>query len=144
MPRWLWSALTAALLMLPAGVQGCSKSEDAPEHKRVEGVIERIDLAKSEVTLRYHNPKYGQERTITGKATATTEIFINGALRTLEDLHEGERVSVVGWIRGHGADREVVAEEIRTQRAETIRRQPKPATAPAHDTAGWEAPAIGE
>ena len=126
-PTTVLAALTAVIVV----VQGCSKASDTRDYRTIEGVIERIDLAKAEVTLRYYSQKRDREVNITGKATAETEVFINGVLSSLEDLREGERVTVVGWAKGHGADREVVAERIRAERAETIRREPQPTTAPA-------------
>ena len=117
------------LMVLP----GCGKKEDARKHRRLEGVIEQIDLAASEVTLRYFSDKHQVETTITGRVTAETEIFINGVLSSLGQLRVGERVAVLGWVQGRGDQRVVVADEVRVERAETIRRQPHPADAQADD-----------
>ncbi|MHC4611385.1 MAG: hypothetical protein ACYS7M_13655, partial [Planctomycetota bacterium] len=61
-------ALPLCMLMLP----GCSNKEETAEHRSLEGVIERIDVDESEVTLRYYSAKHKAETTITGKATAET------------------------------------------------------------------------
>ncbi len=115
---------TSALLALTLLPGGCSEKEEPPKHRPLEGTIKRIDLASSEVTLRYYSDKHGVETELTGKVTADTEIFINGVLETLSDLREGERVTVSGWVKGHGDAREVVAAKIMVDRAETIRRKP--------------------
>jgi hypothetical protein len=118
--------------MLP----GCSNKEETAEHRSLEGVIERIDVDESEVTLRYYSAKHKAETTITGKATAETEVFINGVLSSLEQLRVGERVAVIGWVRGHGNDREVVAVKVNVERADTIRRPPNGSAAGGDQAAG--------
>ncbi len=110
-----------------AAVTGCSEQDDVPQHRSLKGVIERIDLAESKVTLRYYSEKHQAETTITGLTNEQTRIFINGRASKLEDLKVGERVEVVGRVQGHGTKREVVAVEIKAQRAEAIRRKPRPA-----------------
>jgi hypothetical protein len=139
MLRQYWTGIMVAAVLLPVSAGGCSKRRDAPQFETVEGVIERIDLPNSEVTLRYYNRKRDREVSITGKATAETEIYINGVLSALADLREGERVSVVGRIEGSGPDREVVATRVDARRAETVRRQPATTTAPTEE--GPSAPA---
>ena len=121
------SPLSTVIVVLPlclVVLPGCGKKEDSRQHLRREGIIERIDLDRSEVTLRYYSEKHKIETTVTGKATPETEILINGVLSSLDQLRVGERVSVIGWVRGHGDRREVVAVSINVERAETIRRQP--------------------
>jgi hypothetical protein len=125
------SAFLAATLAVAAAGQGCSRQDETREYRTVEGVIEMIDLPKGEVTLRFYSQKRDRELTITGTATAETEVSINGVLSSLQDLREGERVTVVGWVEGRGADRQVVAERVVAERAETIRRKPAPTSAPA-------------
>ena len=127
-------ALPLCLVMLP----GCGKKEDSRKPLPREGVIERIDLGRSEVTLRYYSEKHKIETTITGKATPETEILINGVLSSLDQLRVGERVSVIGWVRGHGDKREVVADRVNVNRAETVRRQPSERT--DHQTGPQDTP----
>ncbi len=135
MSRTTRHILVALALFALANVPGCSESDDQREYQSVEGTIERIDLASGQVTLLYFSKKHDREVTITGTATPETEIFINGALATLEDLREGERVSVVGWVKGHGTEKQVVAERVNATRAETIRRSGRPASGPAASAA---------
>ena len=113
--------MLAAALLVALG--GCGDKEPAHAHRKVEGIIESIDQANSEVTLRYFSDKHKAEMTITGAVTSDTEILINGVISNLADLRPGERVTVAGWARGHGSEREVVAERIWAERATTIRRQ---------------------
>jgi hypothetical protein len=121
----LGTTATVVLVLLVAGTPGgCSEKSSPRKHRQLEGTIEHIDRADALVTLRFYSPKREAETTVTGKVTAETEIFVNGALSSLEDLREGERVTVLGWVRGHGSQREVVAVKVTVERAETIRRQP--------------------
>ena len=133
MPRWLGMTMVAASVTACAALQGCREAGGERDYQTREGVIERIDLAESEVTFRYYSKKHDREIPITGKATAETEVIINGVLSSLADLREGERVTVTGWVRGHGTDREVVAVTVQANRAATIRRQPQPTSAPAQE-----------
>ncbi len=117
--------LGTILVLVPSlGPAGCSHKDAAREHQELKGTIEQIDEANSQVTLRYYAEKHHTEVLVTGFVTPDTEIFINGALSSLTDLREGERVTVIGWVRGHGGDREVVAVKVSVTRAETIRRGP--------------------
>lgn len=150
-------AAAAAALLLPLAPPGCSEKDSGRKYRQLEGTITSIDLPNAQVTLRFFSEKHRTETTVTGKVTAETEIFINGALSSLEDLREGERVLVRGWVRGRGADREVVAERVVVERADTIRRGPagqptetddQPAVptdepAPAGDAAGAVGDAAG-
>ena len=135
------SPLSTVIVVLPlclVVLPGCGKKEDSRQHLRREGIIERIDLDRSEVTLRYYSEKHKIETTVTGKATPETEILINGVLSSLDQLRVGERVSVIGWVRGHGDKREVVADRVNVNRAETVRRQPSERT--DHQTGPQDTP----
>jgi hypothetical protein len=121
-PR-LAGAAVVLLLLSPWASTGCSEKDSARKHRQLEGTITNIDLANAEVTLRFYSEKHKAETTVTGKVVPQTEVFINGQLSSLEDLREGERVRVVGWVQGHGADRQVMAVKVTAERAETIRRE---------------------
>ncbi|MCP4251206.1 MAG: hypothetical protein GY778_29570 [bacterium] len=129
--------IMAGIAVAAAAVTGCSEQDKTPQHRSLKGVIQKIELADSKVTLRYYSDKQQAETAITGVATDQTRIFINGRVSKLADLKVGERVEVVGWVRGHGTEREVVAVEIKADRAEAIRRQPSP---PADKPAPTSAP----
>ncbi len=115
---------TVLILLLSLTPVGCSRKDAGRKHRRLEGTIEKIDQANSQVTLAYYSEKHRTEVLVVGQVTSETEIFINGALSSLTDLREGERVTVIGWVQGHGGDRTVVAVTVTVQRAETIRRGP--------------------
>ncbi len=120
--RFVWA--TVLILLLSLTPVGCGRKDAGRKHRRLEGTIEQIDQANSQVTLVYYSEKHNTEVSVTGQVTPETEIFINGALSSLHDLREGERVTVIGWVQGHGGDRTVVAVTVTVQRAETIRRGP--------------------
>ena len=134
-------AAVALLLLSPLASTGCSEKDSARKHRQLEGTITNIDLDNAIVTLRFYSEKHKAETTVTGKVTPQTEVFINGQLSSLKDLREGERVSVVGWVQGRSADREVVAVEVTVQRAETIRREPaSDPTSADHGSGGTPGP----
>lgn len=113
----------ALLLLSPLASTGCSEKDSARKHRQLEGTITNIDVDNAKVTLRFYSEKHKAETTVTGKVTPETEVSINGRLSSLEDLREGERVNVLGWVQGRGADREVVAVKVTVERAETIRKE---------------------
>ena len=119
--------VTTGIAVAAAALVGCSEQDATPQHRSLKGVIERIDLAESKLALRFYSEKHQAETTITGLVNEQTRIFINGRASKLEDLKVGERIEVVGRVLGHGTEREVVAVEIKAERAEAIRRQPRPA-----------------
>lgn len=120
--RRFTGAAVALLLLSPLASTGCSEKDSARKHRQLEGTITNIDLDNAKVTLRFYSEKHKAETTVTGRVTPKTEVFINGQLSSLKDLREGERVSVVGWVQGRSADREVVAVKVTVERAETIRK----------------------
>ena len=86
-------ALIVLGLLLPLG--GCGEKESAPELITLEGKIEKIERTSDKagkVTVVYYNERQRQEMTGSGSVTAETEIMIDGAVGTLADLREGERV----------------------------------------------------
>ena len=85
--------LILACLVLPVG--GCGDKESAPELITLEGKIEKIERTSDKagkVTIVYYNERQKQEMTGSGSVTPETEIMIDGAVGTLADLREGERV----------------------------------------------------
>ncbi len=87
--RQVWIALAILLTC------GCSKKESGPEVFTLEGKIEKIDRQSDttgKITVIYYSEKQKQEMSGTGQVTKETEIMIDGAIATLKDLREGERV----------------------------------------------------
>jgi len=86
-------ALIIAVLVLP--ISSCAEKESAPELITLEGKIEKIERTTDKtgkVTVVYYNERQKREMTGSGSVTAETEIMIDGAVGTLADLREGERV----------------------------------------------------
>ncbi len=74
---------------------GCAEKESQPEVISLEGKIEKIERqtdTTGKITVVYYNEKQKQEVPGTGVVTKETEIMIDGAVATLKDLREGERV----------------------------------------------------
>ena len=74
---------------------GCRKKDEGPRIMSLEGKVESIEAepdGTGKLVVVYYNEK--QKRDVAGTAFVTkeTEIMIDGALATLADLREGERV----------------------------------------------------
>ena len=74
---------------------GCKGREQPPETVALEGKIEKVEPSAVDggrITVSYYSEK--QKQTVVGVGTVTkeTEIMINGAVATLTDLKEGDRV----------------------------------------------------
>lgn len=73
---------------------GCKEREHPPETVALEGKIEKVEPSTDggRITVSYYSEK--QKQTVVGVGTVTkeTEIMINGAVSTLGDLKEGDRI----------------------------------------------------
>lgn len=110
------------LALLAGGVatSGCRKEAEAPREVTLEGRLEKIDLAKREVTVRYR-PKDGAEEVLgVGAVTDETVITINDQPATLSDLREGEFAR--GTVRSEqvGNEKRRIVVSIRVERATPV------------------------
>ena len=105
--RNVYPLMVASLLLYP----GCRQRDPGFEVISLEGKIEKIDLAPNdtgEITVVYYSEKRKQEVVGTGLVTRETEIMINGAVATLKDLREGDRVrGEVRVEKKHGKKRQI-------------------------------------
>ena len=109
--------LALGLALLPAG---CSKENEEPEHRQIEGTVEGIDLDAGQVSLRYLHKRSSTERVLSGKVTDLTEGLINGSVAELKDIRLKERIKVTGYKKGSGANVEIVAVRVEIDRPEWI------------------------
>ncbi len=88
---------------------GCRKQDPGFEVVTLDGRIEKIERTSDDtgkITVSYYSKKQEQEITGTGAVTENTEIMINGAIATLRDLREGERIRGEVRIEGKGDRKE--------------------------------------
>lgn len=109
--------LTVAVL---PGLCGCSRNDDEPDHRQIEGTVEKIDLETGAVSLRFFHRKSNSEQILIGRITDTTEVLINGQQAAPKDILLNERVKVTGYKRGSGVNAEIVAVKVEIERAEWI------------------------
>lgn len=111
-----------ALLILAAlasALQGCKRSDSAPEIISLTGRIERlvIDVEdRGSLSVLYYSEKHKEETIGTGIVTPETEIMINGATAKLKDLREGDRVRGDVRVEGKGQQRRLIAIKIYVER----------------------------
>ena len=101
-------------------LSGCRKQDPEFQVVTLDGRIEKIKLdadGTGEISVSYHSKKHLQEVVGTGAVTKDTEIMINGALATLDDLREGDRVRGEVRIEGMGDTQKQVALKINVDRA---------------------------
>ena len=111
--------LGLTVTVLP-GLCGCSRNDDEPEHRQIEGTVEKIDLESGSVALRFFHRKSNSEQVLDGRITDTTEVLINGQQATPKDILLKERVKVTGYKKGSGVNAEIVAVKVEIERAEWI------------------------
>ncbi len=102
---------------------GCKKSEEGPKIQSLKGKVERIDVnsdGTGKITILYFSEKQDQEITGTGLVTKETEILINGAVASLSDIREGERVRGEVRIVKKGEERTQVALKIYISRTKPV------------------------
>ena len=102
---------------------GCKKTEEDPKVQSLKGKVERIEVnpdGTGRITIIYFSEKQDQEITGTGLVTKETEILINGAVASLSDIREGERVRGEVRIVKKGEERTQVALKIYISRPKPV------------------------
>ena len=102
---------------------GCRKNEEGPKVQSLKGKVERIEVnpdGTGRITIIYFSEKQDQEITGTGLVTKETEILINGAVASLSDIREGERVRGEVRIIKKGEERTQVALKIYIDRPKPV------------------------
>lgn len=116
--------LIRVLLAIPLGLSlfsmGCSRDDDGPDHRIIEGTVERIDLETGAVALRFFHKRSNSQQVLEGRITKETEVLINGQVAALKDIKQNERVRVTGYKIGSGANAEMVAMKVEIERPEWI------------------------
>ena len=108
--------VTVLLLACP----GCREEKSNFEVISLDGKIEKIDRTSDEtgeITLAYYSEKQKAEVVGVGLVSKSTEIMINGAIATLKDLREGERVRGEVRVEKKGGERVQTAVKIYVTRA---------------------------
>ncbi len=100
------------------GVEGCSnRGAGKPKHRRLEGVVEKIDLQNNVFSMRVQDGK-GGERILEGTFREDTEVEINGRAAKLEHVQPGDKVVGFGYREGEGEDQKLVATKVMVTRPE--------------------------
>lgn len=120
MPRVCAPSLSClACIVLVTG--GCRDKPAAPTARVLDGVIEKVDLARQEMTVRYYAERQKIERDQTVRINKATEVMINGVVARLEDVRVGERARGEVLIERTGDDVIYTAKRIEIQRAEPLK-----------------------
>lgn len=107
-----------ALVVAVGVVAGCGDgSKKAPKMKTVTGVAKAIDLKNNSVSMSFVNPE-GKEITLTGSVKPDAEVWINGRSHKLEDIHEGDKVTVLGYRDKASDEIKLIATKIEVTRPE--------------------------
>jgi len=112
------SVVAAYLLAFP----GCRQEQPGPEVISLDGKIEKINRTSDdtgEITVSYYSDKQKTEVSGIGMVTKATEIMINGAIATLKDLRDGERVHGEVRVDKKGGERVLTILKITVNRAQT-------------------------
>lgn len=102
---------------------GCKKNEESPKVQSLKGKVEKIEVnpdGTGRITIIYFSEKQDQEITGTGLVTKETEILINGAVASLSDIREGERVRGEVRIVKKGEERTQIALKIYIDRPKPV------------------------
>jgi hypothetical protein len=113
-------APAALLLGTTLVIVGCSKKNEEPEHRQIEGTVEKLDLRTGEVAMRFFHRKTKTEQVISGIVTDQTEVLINGRIAELKDIRLKERIKVTGYRKGSGSNAQIVALKVEIERPEWI------------------------
>jgi Cu/Ag efflux protein CusF len=127
-----WCAVFAVLLV------GCTdKSKKPKKIKTLPGVVKKIDLKANYVAMNFTDPE-GKERTLEGVLKEDTDVLINGRAAKLEEVHEGDKVSVSGYREGKDDELRRVVTRVEVTRAASAdwkstasAGSPKPTTQPS-------------
>jgi hypothetical protein len=112
----LTSALLCSLVFVL--LSGCGDdSKKAPKMKTIVGVAKTIDLKNNSVSMIYVNPE-GQEITLTGSVQPDAEVWINGRSHKLEDVVQGDKVTVYGYRDKSSSEVKLIASKIEVTRPE--------------------------
>lgn len=117
-------------------IAGCRREVKERKYSAVTGVASEIDLETGKVSMDWQSKKTGESRRFTGRATQTTEIFINGVSAKLADVQRGDRVCVIVYPSPEDPDDWIVT-SVRIEREESfILNQPQPDTSSALEQPG--------
>jgi len=125
-------ALAACTAALGAAIGGCGKSDDQPKPIQRHGRVASINKETGLVEMWYYHPKQKKEIKITGTLDPKVEIFINGALASIDDVQIDDKVLVLGRPAVGGSDRQFIAIRVEVERpiTETSPAASAPATKP--------------
>jgi len=125
-------ALVPFALALAAALGGCSKDDDRPKYIQRPGRVAAINKENGLVEMWYYHPKQKKDVKITGTLDPKVEIFINGAVATIDDVQIDDKVVVTGRTVGSGPDRQFTALRVEIERpiTETSPATSAPATKP--------------
>ena len=102
---------------------GCSGKESSYEVLPLEGRVEKIDArpdGTGTIMVLYFSEKHNQEMIGAGEITKETEIMINGAVATLKEIREGERVRGEVRVEKKGQEKRRVALKIYVDRPKPV------------------------
>lgn len=106
-------------------IAGCRREVKERKYSAVTGVASEIDLETGKVSMDWQSKKTGESRRFTGRATQTTEIFINGVSAKLADVRRGDRVCVIVYPSPDDPDDWIVT-SVRIEREESFILNPPP------------------
>jgi len=109
---------------------GCGKDSELPEYDQIAGKVASIDKSSGEVSMSYHSEKHDKQMELRGMLSPEAEIFINGVTATLDDVHIGDEVKVLGRVEKKDGDRNWVALKVEITRPDEATAT-SPATRPA-------------
>ena len=126
------SALIVSAATLAAAFGGCGKDDDRPKFIQRDGRVASINKESGLVEMWYYHPKQKKEIKIIGKLDPKVEIFINGALASVDDVQIDDKVVVLGRPPSSGADKQFVAIRVEVERpiTETSPAASAPASKP--------------
>jgi hypothetical protein len=112
----IWSVIVAVLVSVaPFGCSDSGKKER--KIKSVDGVAKKIDLRNNVVSMSFVD-KEGRPREIQGSVREDTEVTINGRASKLEDVREGDKVTVYYYKEGKEDDLRFVATRVEVKRSQ--------------------------